>query len=111
MLFALPVAGRAQSVTASRPAERWAVAIPRTGRPLILNRRTTRRLLQRHSPPDPDRHERTELLPELLPRARVEPPRSLLVVAEVRGREIGGDRSEEHTSELQSRRDLVCRLL
>src|SRR5690349_22585539 len=24
---------------------------------------------------------------------------------------IGGDRSEEHTSELQSRRDLVCRLL
>src|SRR5690349_23377830 len=23
----------------------------------------------------------------------------------------GGDRSEEHTSELQSRRDLVCRLL
>src|SRR5690349_23670785 len=24
---------------------------------------------------------------------------------------LGGDRSEEHTSELQSRRDLVCRLL
>src|SRR5438874_3728545 len=24
---------------------------------------------------------------------------------------IGGNRSEEHTSELQSRRDLVCRLL
>src|SRR5690349_25178445 len=29
-----------------------------------------------------------------------------------RGRSIGaGSRSEEHTSELQSRRDLVCRLL
>src|SRR5438874_7109219 len=27
------------------------------------------------------------------------------------GRSIGGKRSEEHTSELQSRRDLVCRLL
>src|SRR5438874_4736788 len=27
------------------------------------------------------------------------------------GSEIAGDRSEEHTSELQSRRDLVCRLL
>src|SRR5690349_23177303 len=24
---------------------------------------------------------------------------------------VGGERSEEHTSELQSRRDLVCRLL
>src|SRR5690349_23444601 len=30
--------------------------------------------------------------------------------AVVAGR-VGGDRSEEHTSELQSRRDLVCRLL
>src|SRR5690349_23082124 len=28
-----------------------------------------------------------------------------------RHRETGGGRSEEHTSELQSRRDLVCRLL
>src|SRR5204862_8271382 len=27
------------------------------------------------------------------------------------GRTVAGDRSEEHTSELQSRRDLVCRLL
>src|SRR5690349_23700385 len=27
------------------------------------------------------------------------------------GRREGGERSEEHTSELQSRRDLVCRLL
>src|SRR5690349_23049683 len=28
-----------------------------------------------------------------------------------RGMEVRADRSEEHTSELQSRRDLVCRLL
>src|SRR5690349_24247785 len=27
------------------------------------------------------------------------------------GRQVGAGRSEEHTSELQSRRDLVCRLL
>src|SRR2546428_3791823 len=27
------------------------------------------------------------------------------------GIDVGGDRSEEHTSELQSRSDLVCRLL
>src|SRR5690349_24558637 len=35
-------------------------------------------------------------------------------VAEVEqrlGRRVGDQRSEEHTSELQSRRDLVCRLL
>src|SRR5690349_23462235 len=30
---------------------------------------------------------------------------------EAEAEEVGGDRSEEHTSELQSRRDLVCRLL
>src|SRR5438874_8979168 len=29
----------------------------------------------------------------------------------VEGNALGGVRSEEHTSELQSRRDLVCRLL
>src|SRR5438874_9936678 len=29
----------------------------------------------------------------------------------LRWRAISGERSEEHTSELQSRRDLVCRLL
>src|SRR5690349_22766303 len=34
-------------------------------------------------------------------------PRALELVGELRA----GDRSEEHTSELQSRRDLVCRLL
>src|SRR3712207_7646402 len=31
--------------------------------------------------------------------------------AELRRRDRGGDRSEEHTSELQSRQYLVCRLL
>src|SRR5690349_24205667 len=34
-----------------------------------------------------------------------------LIAAHVRGEEILAARSEEHTSELQSRRDLVCRLL
>src|SRR5690349_23686171 len=37
-------------------------------------------------------------------RQRRQPPEQVL-------RDIGGMRSEEHTSELQSRRDLVCRLL
>src|SRR5690349_22849604 len=38
--------------------------------------------------------------------------RSILDHVAVReGREADGERSEEHTSELQSRRDLVCRLL
>src|SRR5690349_23423858 len=31
--------------------------------------------------------------------------------AEAHGMAVSDDRSEEHTSELQSRRDLVCRLL
>src|SRR5690349_22141966 len=35
----------------------------------------------------------------------------LIVVAATGGLYIFKDRSEEHTSELQSRRDLVCRLL
>src|SRR5438874_7346598 len=34
-----------------------------------------------------------------------------LVLAQALLEKFGGDRSEEHTSELQSRRDLVCRLL
>src|SRR6266576_5008319 len=37
--------------------------------------------------------------------------RPLRVAAEVRPAALVVDRSEEHTSELQSRRDLVCRLL
>src|SRR5690349_24232111 len=36
---------------------------------------------------------------------------SWLAVGKDLGRTIFPDRSEEHTSELQSRRDLVCRLL
>src|SRR5947209_12411498 len=35
----------------------------------------------------------------------------LRVLLEVRGLEVVGPRSEEHTSELQSRQYLVCRLL
>src|SRR5690349_1110504 len=35
----------------------------------------------------------------------------LVPLLELRAGQITGDRSEEHTSELQSRRDLVCRLL
>src|SRR5204862_7636086 len=55
---------------------------------------------------------RLECLPA--PEARAEPPR--LVVGRVRARRdlavaLLARRSEEHTSELQSRRDLVCRLL
>src|SRR5690349_22896526 len=34
-----------------------------------------------------------------------------LDVVDVRNRRVRAHRSEEHTSELQSRRDLVCRLL
>src|SRR5690349_22197444 len=49
-------------------------------------------------------------------RARPRPPptRPAAEAAEKRGQPIAGqydERSEEHTSELQSRRDLVCRLL
>src|SRR6266496_3475607 len=38
-------------------------------------------------------------------------PRPVLLPESLEGRDLGGARSEEHTSELQSRRDLVCRLL
>src|SRR5205809_1634544 len=41
-------------------------------------------------------------------RALAEPVRPALGVVELR---VGADRSEEHTSELQSRLHLVCRLL
>src|SRR2546428_6417790 len=37
--------------------------------------------------------------------------RGLPVMAASKGQEKGNQRSEEHTSELQSRSDLVCRLL
>src|SRR5437870_8325042 len=48
------------------------------------------------------------------PRYGAPPPRGRIVFARYRGRSrrrAGGDRSEEHTSELQSRGHLVCRLL
>src|SRR5690349_24260127 len=55
---------------------------------------------------DPDLHER----PGWQLRAVAHPP--LLEVQGPLPAVLGvGDRSEEHTSELQSRRDLVCRLL
>src|SRR5690349_24026207 len=44
---------------------------------------------------------------QLSGRRRDRPTRSLLLIS----RQAGPARSEEHTSELQSRRDLVCRLL
>src|SRR5690349_23410455 len=46
------------------------------------------------------------ILVQINPRERTEPPRT---AAEILDRL--NERSEEHTSELQSRRDLVCRLL
>src|SRR2546422_1580636 len=45
------------------------------------------------------------------PTARRAVPAVRLAPAERRGGEPGGRRSEEHTSELQSRLHLVCRLL
>src|SRR5438445_3709131 len=47
---------------------------------------------------------------ELHPRLEEVPDLRLDVVL-VEQRRLGGDRSEEHTSELQSRQYLVCRLL
>src|SRR5699024_3970866 len=41
---------------------------------------------------------------------RIAPRKARLVVDLIRGKDVG-ERSEEHTSELQSRFDLVCRLL
>src|SRR5690349_22337165 len=57
--------------------------------------------------PDPDRFVHLQL------RRFVDCPICNTHIAELRkrAREIGSARSEEHTSELQSRRDLVCRLL
>src|SRR3712207_7680477 len=43
--------------------------------------------------------------------AGVAPERVLLAVADALGEQIQDQRSEEHTSELQSRQYLVCRLL
>src|SRR2546428_7952193 len=42
---------------------------------------------------------------------RFDPARSLGTAAGRHGVHVNADRSEEHTSELQSRSDLVCRLL
>src|SRR5690349_22665466 len=63
----------------------------------------------------------TTLFRSVRPRAAREPSRTPALISElelhhVRGthRQVRGNkskRSEEHTSELQSRRDLVCRLL
>src|SRR5690349_24188876 len=46
---------------------------------------------------------------EAIPRFRVQVARSLS--SDIARQSPSSDRSEEHTSELQSRRDLVCRLL
>src|SRR5690349_24720086 len=51
------------------------------------------------------------LAPEDLPHLPAGDLQHLVVHARVRAREVDVLRSEEHTSELQSRRDLVCRLL
>src|SRR5207302_7302349 len=45
------------------------------------------------------------------PSARVAPPREILRQAGLGRRRLEQPRSEEHTSELQSRENLVCRLL
>src|SRR5256885_11775347 len=50
-------------------------------------------------------------LPPLLVRDRDELGAERLDAVELRARRVGGDRSEEHTSELQSPCKLVCRLL
>src|SRR5215469_14066741 len=39
------------------------------------------------------------------------PLNAAIATAASRAKQLGDERSEEHTSELQSRRDLVCRLL
>src|SRR6266403_6273302 len=46
-----------------------------------------------------------------LPRSASSPPWIFGCNVFTRPSSISGERSEEHTSELQSRRDLVCRLL
>src|SRR2546430_13490873 len=46
-----------------------------------------------------------------VPVARVRFPRQRLVICDAREQEVGQRRSEEHTSELQSQSNLVCRLL
>src|SRR5699024_12715558 len=58
------------------------------------------------APPGWWRHESVtgQMLLELWPRLQLVEPRSAV-------RQCSFDRSEEHTSELQSRFDLVCRLL
>src|SRR3712207_8851118 len=68
----------------------------RSGRPLALDQSrvdTVGRLLHRHVPDAPFRQQRPH------------------EVGREVAREAGGLRSEEHTSELQSRQYLVCRLL
>src|SRR5690349_18181394 len=49
--------------------------------------------------------------PAMLTAARIPPPRSAICMVRTPPNELPTMRSEEHTSELQSRRELVCRLL
>src|SRR5690606_41345071 len=52
-----------------------------------------------------------DALPILVPFSRAAPALALISAPPPRTRALGTRRSEEHTSELQSRENLVCRLL
>src|SRR5690606_28778068 len=91
---AAPARAAPQAGEASRAAHRRTGRHPRAGR--------------QHRDPLPDR------LPDLLPRvpaARAPADRAERGGVPGHRRRRGGHRSEEHTSELQSRENLVCRLL
>src|SRR5206468_10113852 len=83
----------------------------------LFRSKALRRILPHHRPSF-ERVERRKFIPIRLPADKKNSTHSTLLRARVRARagvtghsEISDNRSEEHTSELQSRSDLVCRLL